>query len=196
MGWVVRANIDQTSMKRLPRSGQLWVHASTLILRIGLFAGGCLVWVEALQSHPTIASVALTITNIGLVTFILCSFPLLPQDGYHWLAEYLEQPRLRGRAFTYLRMWFVGRRPPEQLGPGERGALMFYATGTLICTAIWAGGISLQMYIAAVNAYSGLGMLWVLTTFIMGLVYFLLLAQYITRMKAQHRLQLAQRGAG
>jgi hypothetical protein len=192
MGWLLRAHIDESSIKDLPRTGQLWVYASTLIFRAAVFGVGCFVWVESLQSHPTIANVALIVTTIGLATFIFCSFPLLPQDGYRWLCVYVDQPNLQSRAFTFLRNWMMGRRMPRELRPEERGALLFFAAGTLICTTIWLAWLFLQMYIAAIRSYRGLGMAWVIITFTLGIIYFFLLWKFVTRMRDQRRLMLTQ----
>jgi hypothetical protein len=192
MGWLVRAHIDETELKGLPRKAQLWVHASTLLLRLALFDFGCLFWVNNLNSHPTIARVALTIANIGLMTFAFCSFPLLPQDGYRWLATYLEYPNLRSRAFQYFGMLIKGRRPAEAMSAADRGALLFFALGTLICTGIWAGGISLQLFVAAVRNYRGGGMALVLSIGVAATAYFFLLWKYVSHVRNLRRIRLSQ----
>jgi multidrug efflux pump subunit AcrA (membrane-fusion protein) len=95
---IPRFFVDLGGIVTLGRRGQLWVYAAPLIARIGLFCGGTLLWFAFRSSSPTLGHLALVVGQIGLLTFLLSALPLLPADGYCWLATYFGRPELRSDA--------------------------------------------------------------------------------------------------
>jgi multidrug efflux pump subunit AcrA (membrane-fusion protein) len=95
---IPRFFVDLGGIVTLGRRGQLWVYAAPLIARIGLFCGGTLLWFAFRSSSLPLAHLALVVGQIGLLTFLLSALPLLPADGYRWLATYFGRPELRSDA--------------------------------------------------------------------------------------------------
>jgi multidrug efflux pump subunit AcrA (membrane-fusion protein) len=87
--------VDLNSIGTLSRRGQLWALAMPLLWRLLLFCGGTLFWFLLREPAPALSHLALVVGQIGLLTFLLSAWPLLPWDGYHWVATYFAQPTLR-----------------------------------------------------------------------------------------------------
>ncbi len=90
--------VDVGGTAALDRRGQLWVQAAPLIARLGLFCAGTLLWFALRQSAAQEAHLALVVGQIGLFSLLLSALPLLPSDGYRWLATYFGRPALRADA--------------------------------------------------------------------------------------------------
>jgi multidrug efflux pump subunit AcrA (membrane-fusion protein) len=93
---IPRFFVDLAGISALGRRGQLWAQGMPLIWRLGLFCAGTLLWFLLREGAPALSHLALAVGQIGLLTFLLSAWPLLPSDGYRWLATYLAQPTLRG----------------------------------------------------------------------------------------------------
>ena len=78
------------------------------------------------------ANLALLISQVGLWAFLLAIMPLLPGDGYNWLATYLGQPMLRQKAFFVLRATLRGTPIPPRVRPNEVPMLIIFAVSSII----------------------------------------------------------------
>jgi RND family efflux transporter MFP subunit len=104
---IPRFYVDLGGIAKLGRRGQLWVYAAPLIARLGLFSIGTLLWFVLRQSAPSLSHLTLVVGQIGLLAFLLSVMPLLPSDGYRWLATYFGRPALRAEALRGM----IGSRP-------------------------------------------------------------------------------------
>lgn len=91
---IPRFFVDRRAIATRDRRGQLWAYAAPPLARLGLFCAGTLLWFALRQSAPGPAHLALVVGQIGLLAFLLSALPLLPSDGYRWLATYFGRPDL------------------------------------------------------------------------------------------------------
>src|SRR5262245_19380889 len=103
---IPRFFIDLGGTATIARRGQLWVHAAPLIARLGLFSAGTLLWFGLRQS-PWLSHLAWVVARIGLLAFLCSALPLLPSDGYRWLATYFGRPALRSDALRSISAGFA-----------------------------------------------------------------------------------------
>jgi multidrug efflux pump subunit AcrA (membrane-fusion protein) len=123
---VPRFFVDLRGIAALDRRGALWVYAAPLMARLGLFCAGTLAWYALQPAQPWPAHLALVVGQIALVAFLLSALPLLPSDGYRWLATYLDRPALRAEALGSL-----AGRPPQ-------AAAVLYALAVVLALALLA----------------------------------------------------------
>ncbi len=120
LGIIPRFYVDRSAIPLLDRNGQLWAYGAPLMARLGFFAFGILVWAIYRSSGTSLATLALLISQVGLWAFLYAIVPVLPGDGYFWLATYLHQPLLRQKAFVALNAKLRGRPLPRAIRHGER----------------------------------------------------------------------------
>jgi RND family efflux transporter MFP subunit len=104
---IPRFFIDLGGTATIARRGQLWVHAAPLIARLGLLSAGTLLWFGLRQWSPWLSHLALVVGQIGLLAFLFSALPLLPSDGYRWLATYFGRPALRSDALRSISAGFA-----------------------------------------------------------------------------------------
>jgi len=92
---IPRFFVDLGGISELGRRDQLWAQGVPLIWRLVLFCAGTVLWFLLREAAPALSHLALVVGQIGLLTFLLSAWPLLPSDGYRWLATYLARPTLR-----------------------------------------------------------------------------------------------------
>ncbi len=95
---IPRFFVASRGISALGRRGQLWAQSAPLIWRFVLFCIGTLSWFLLREAAPSLSHLALVVGQIGLITFLLSAWPLLPSDGYRWLATYFARPTLRADA--------------------------------------------------------------------------------------------------
>ena len=141
---IPRFFVDLGGITSLDRRGQLWVHAAPLIARLGLFCAGTLLWFALRQSAASPAHLALVVGQIGLLAFLLSAQPLLPSDGYRWLAAYFGHSALPSEA--------LGRASGRVAEMGEEdhdvangsSAAVFYVLASALAVSVLA--LVLQAY--------------------------------------------------
>jgi len=135
---IPRFFVDLGGIATLDRRGQLWVHAAPLIARLGLFCSGTLLWFALRQSAPWPAHLALVVGQIGLLAFLLSALPLLPSNGYRWLATYFGRPALRSDALASM----PGRRSEESDDSdaviSASSAVTFYVVAVALAVSVLA----------------------------------------------------------
>ena len=91
------------------RRARLWVTAAGSWIQMVVASLAAIVWWAAAQ-RTLAADVALAAMLMGGVTTLVTNAnPLLPLDGYFALADWLEIPNLRRRAFAHLEWWIKSR---------------------------------------------------------------------------------------
>ncbi len=143
LGFIPRFYVDRSSIVRLDREGQLWAFGAPLLARLSYFAFGTLAWATFRSGGTWFASLALLVSQVGLWAFLFAMMPLLPGDGYNWLATYFRQPLLRQRAFTVLSAKLRRRPLPPRFQSSEVALLMAFA----VCSILVLAGVAVALLI-------------------------------------------------
>lgn len=145
--------VDLGGIGSLGRRGRLWALSMPLLWRLLLFCAGTLSWFLLRDPAPAWSHLALVVGQIGLITFLLSAWPLLPSDGYRWLAAYFARPTLRRDAVRALIGRFSddvenNKTQTEQLAPAALylfAVAVFGATVALVAEAYFDVAITGQV---------------------------------------------------
>jgi len=132
LGIIPRFYVDRSAIPGLDRKTQLWAYGAPLMVRLGFFAFGTLAWATYRSEGTWLPSLALLISQAGLWSFLYAVIPLLPGDGYNWLATYFRQPFLRQKALIVLSAKLRGKRLPAAVKPGEIPILIVFAVSVVL----------------------------------------------------------------
>lgn len=138
LGFVPRFYVDRSSIPRLNRHGQLWSFGAPLLVRLSYFAFGMLAWATYRSGGGRLADFALLVSQVGLWACVFAMMPLLPGDGYNWLATYFRRPLLRQKALAVLNAKLRGRPLPPHIPSGEVSMLLFFAVSSILVLVILA----------------------------------------------------------
>jgi multidrug efflux pump subunit AcrA (membrane-fusion protein) len=131
------AYCDVTDAWMLGKRARLWVMAAGSLVELGMWAAATVVWrVTAPETwvHRG-ALVVLAVCGIGT----LFNFnPLLKFDGYYMLADGVEVPNLRQRAFADLWARILRREPPPATAR-ERRIFLAYGILAVVYSAVVLG---------------------------------------------------------
>lgn len=118
---------------------------------------------------PFVAVYPALLVGFGLNTgyaVLLNSLPLIKLDGYYALADALEIPNLRERAFEYctalLARALLGKGGPDlpEVKPRERRVFLFYAPLAATFSVLWIGYAYTRFLVGPLlGRYQGLGLL-------------------------------------
>jgi multidrug efflux pump subunit AcrA (membrane-fusion protein) len=157
LGFIPRFYIDQSAISLLDRNGQLWAYGAPLLVRLGYIAFGTLIWATYRSSGTSLASLGLLISQVGLWAFLLAIMPLLPSDGYNWLATYLRQPMLRQKAFLALNAKLQRRPPPASVRSSEAPMLIIFAVSSIIAAVAVVFALLALWGIMLIGSLQGVG---------------------------------------
>lgn len=200
MGVLLRAFIDESSLRTMPLRCQLWAHASTLLVRLTTFNVGIWVWVYYQQTQPFVSKVGLYCSVLGAFTLFITACPLIPQEGYHLIATALGRPDLMHRAWRLVGIRLQGRPAPADMSGGERWGMMFFGLGIALFSIGYVGYVWIGIDVTAVQAMGGFGALLVLAVFVLSGLYFYSLRKFAQKMRAMQstastRLRSGSRGS-
>ncbi|MES9990547.1 MAG: efflux RND transporter periplasmic adaptor subunit [Candidatus Thiodiazotropha sp.] len=102
MGFFPRFMTRIGHVKQMSRRERIWLHATPLMIRLGLLSAGLLLWFNLREISPSIAQFYLSIFVVGSLSFFITINPLVKSNGYHLVAAYLDEPHLRGKAYKAL----------------------------------------------------------------------------------------------
>lgn len=112
-----------TDAYRLPKARRLWVSFAGIYFQLAVWGGATLIagW---LGPQDPIGRAALLLTMVsGILAVFVNLNPLLKLDGYYMLADWLEIPNLRARAFAFVRTRIARIfRGPSDADPRPRDA--------------------------------------------------------------------------
>ena len=129
---IPRLFIDLGGIAMLGRRGQLWVHSAPPIARLVLFCAGTLLWFFLRQSAPSLSHLAIVVSQIGLLAFLLSAWALLPSDGYRWLATYFGRPALRSESLRAITGRFSGAAVAYEIATSGLSPVTFYMLGVAL----------------------------------------------------------------
>jgi multidrug efflux pump subunit AcrA (membrane-fusion protein) len=138
---------DLGGIGALNRRGQLWAHTAPLIARLAVFCAGIFVWLGLRETAPALSQFALVVGLLALLVFLLTAWPLLPSDGYRWLATYLARPTLSRDALRT-----VTAHTESDGGrfiATDKSPVIFYATAVVLAGA--AAALLAQAYFEIVS---------------------------------------------
>lgn len=135
-GFMPRWCLKMNGANQLTRKQLMWTHAAPLFTRLILLSFGILLWFNTRDTHVKLA-------QIGLLTMFTCAVgltleagnPLLKAHAYYILCAFLDEPRLRAKAFVAL--W--NRLRGNVYQPYDRKALALYG----LCTLLWIALVTL-----------------------------------------------------
>lgn len=90
------------------KSKRMWVGLAGTYFELVLWAFAVFVW-RLTAPETALNFVALVLLGTSGFRIFLNLNPLIKLDGYYVLSDWLEIPNLRGRAFSFIRVW--ARRP-------------------------------------------------------------------------------------
>jgi RND family efflux transporter MFP subunit len=135
---IPRFFVDLGGIAGLDRRGQLWVHAAPLLARLELFGVGTLLWFALREAAPPLSHLALLVGQVGLLAFLLAVLPLLPSDGYRWLATYFGRPALRASALRSMPGRTSDLADDSGSAAGESSAVTFYVLAAALAVSLLA----------------------------------------------------------
>lgn len=134
-GIIPKFYIAKATIRHLDFPAQRRCYGAPLLFRIAVYSFGTLIWTMFFRTGSGLAETALALAIVGLGSFLFTANPLLPADGYRYLAAALERPRLRTQAFRLIGMLVQFRPLPRDIGAREFWLLLLYGIGALVFTA-------------------------------------------------------------
>lgn len=172
-GLIPRFYVDTAGVRSLDRAGQLAVYGAPLLARLGLFAFGVIFWATFRSSGGALPGLALLISQMALIVFLVTSFPLIPADGMRWLAAYFGENRMVEKTFLVVKNRMTGQPNPPGLDAADAKALLFFGISVLLCLAGFILTLAAYFAIALEDQFGGLGVmlfLGMVVAFVMWLI--------------------------
>lgn len=169
LGFIPRFYIDRSGIPLLNRGGQVWAFGAPLIVRLSYIVVGVIIWATYRSSGTWLANFALLVSQVGLWAFLIAATPLLPGDGYNWLATYLRQPMLRRKALRALKAKLLRQQLPPQVRRDEVPMLIFFALGSIVAMLAVVSALLILWGTVLIRNLQGMG----------GVVFVALLASFV-----------------
>lgn len=129
MGILPRFYPKVSYTEQLSRRERIWLHASPLLLRLGLFSVGILIWFGNRDMHSTLAQFSLALSSVCTIDLLVFSAnPLVKGAGYRLLATLLNEPKLLGKSY----LAFFNKLKGNTYSKSDNSILAAYALATLI----------------------------------------------------------------
>jgi len=133
-GFLPRLGLHLEDTAKLSRRQAMLVHATPLITRLYIASVGIMVFLKMQHFAGPIPQTALIVSAIAALSFLLTACPLIKGSGYYLLVEYLDEPKLRAKAFKAL--WNVFNRSRYQKADPQ--ILVAYALASIAFTLLVA----------------------------------------------------------
>lgn len=102
-GFMPRWVLKMTGAERLTRKQTMWLHGSTIIVRLVVFAMGTLVWFNARDTQNRLSDFGLMLMFGSFAGLVLeAGNPLVKSHAYYLISAYLNEAHLRGKAYAAL----------------------------------------------------------------------------------------------
>lgn len=99
LGFLPRFVPRISHVQQLTRRERMWLHAAPLIMRVGLFSLGILIWYGTRVTDGVLPRIALALSVICAIGLLFSANPLGGGSGYHLLAAFLDEPHLKGKSY-------------------------------------------------------------------------------------------------
>lgn len=117
------------------RRERIWLHAAPLLVRIGLFGVGILLWSSTRTVGGVWASFGLALAVISAISFFIAANPLIKSSVYHLISAYSDEPDMRRRSRAAL----VGRLRGGVYTKIDNDILAAYSLATATYLVVLAG---------------------------------------------------------
>lgn len=109
-GFMPRWALKMTGAEFMSRRQAMWLHGSTLLSRLFMFAAGMLVWYATRDANAWWSQLGLLLSiACGVGLLLEAGNPLVKANGYYLMAAFLNEPHLRGKAFAALANKVTGK---------------------------------------------------------------------------------------
>jgi len=100
LGFLPRFVPRVSHVQQLTRRERMWLQGAPLLVRVGLFSIGVLLWYNTRDSQGLLPKIGLAFGIICAIDLLLVSAnPLVKSSGYHLLAAFVNEPHLRGKSY-------------------------------------------------------------------------------------------------
>jgi hypothetical protein len=163
LGVLPRFFIEDVPIKRLTRPQMLWCYAAPVLFRLFLTAIGILIWSACHYGNSPFKWFGLMCAELGAFASILSVWPVIPGDAYRLMFTYLEQPLLRRRALSLLKLYVFFRGAPEGLSNADKWGLCVIGSLTILTSGVLIVAGVAYFFNNLLTAHQGLGVaLWTL----------------------------------
>ncbi|MEM7740683.1 MAG: HlyD family efflux transporter periplasmic adaptor subunit [Pseudomonadota bacterium] len=156
-GFFPRFYIDQRKIFQQGLRSQRQIYATPLLVRMGLFGVSMLLWMAFAPQGHGLSAFFLLLGHMAAAAFLVTALPLLPTDGYHYMAALIGQPDLRPRSFRYLGMRLRGRKVPAEMTATDRAGAWLFASASALCLMVIVALIFGAMAVVLEREFSGAG---------------------------------------
>jgi putative peptide zinc metalloprotease protein len=116
--------------EKLSREQKMWIHATPLLARIGLFSISTMLWYSSRHLGGVIAEFFAFLSFTSMLSFFVASCPFYKSNGYRFLSEFLNEPNLWGKAVTAL----FNKVNRNVYSPSDKNILVAYAITCVLFT--------------------------------------------------------------
>lgn len=156
---VLRFYISNSATTSMFPAAYRYCHLVPLLARLVLVALALIVWVLVKRQGIYLSDLAVMIGITAFISFLINANPLWPGNGYHLLASWLGQPKLRQRSFDYVKLVWNGQAVPSSVRPTDRRLYLVYAVLSGACSAAVASIVLILVGQRLESQYSGAGVL-------------------------------------
>ena len=176
-GFFPRFMVRLSHVKQLTRRERLWLHAAPILTRTGLLGTGVILWFIALNNFTNVASFALSIASMSFISLLITVNPLIKSNGYHWIAAYVNEPFLKGKALKAL----LNKIKGDEYRGSDDNILIAYALASTLFVLIFLTIVIFGIAHIMRMQFGGAGIL------LTAIIVFFIIKKLIVKMK-----QLAQ----
>jgi len=128
MGFFPRFMARVGNVRQLSRREKMWLHATPILMRMGLSSIGILIWFSSRAMGGLLAHFGLALAVVCTVSLFFSLNPLVKSSAYHLLAVFLDEPHLRGKSYKA----FFNRLKGNTYSKTDSGVLAAFALASFI----------------------------------------------------------------
>ncbi len=153
------------AMWKMSKSERAWIFSSAIVSQVLLWGVGTIGWMLSDPGAKMNAFWTLFTLAAGIFA-LLRMVPLLEQDGYYLLSDWLEIIDLQSRAKRFVKFWIFLKPLPEPLSPRETKIFKIYGLAAFVFEFVYWGlllgllGFNLIASLKGVGACIFLGILY------------------------------------
>lgn len=101
-GFIPRFVLQYEDTEKFSRAQKMWLYGAPLLMRLGIFSICTILWYYGSHMQGALPDFFATLSFMAWMSFMVTACPFLRGSGYAMMAEYLEEPELREKAFLAL----------------------------------------------------------------------------------------------
>jgi hypothetical protein len=155
-GFLPRWAVKVSGARTMPRSQIMWLHGAALLSRLFMFAVGMLLWWGVRDANDWWSQLGLVLSlACGMGLLLDSGSPLVKTHGYHLLAAFLDEPRLRDKAFASWANKLTGKARDDKIGSSNALALYGLVSLTYVLLLVLVTGWALARFLLGSVAPNG-----------------------------------------